>query len=140
MNCPGYGCRNHKRNPPSVLEKVGCTTLQQVYLSSKLYKEFTEKRHDKLVEKAHWRQAFQVLEIRITENAAAKYASIDTAPLIKELNRKTAPERYPIPKSAYIASLIFRQVQKTIICQLYGRQNLPLQFLLPPAKHKHIMP
>ena len=66
----------------AVLEKVGCTTLQQVYLSSKLYKEFTEKRHDKLVEKAHWRQAFQVLEIRITENAAAKYASIDTAPLI----------------------------------------------------------
>lgn len=28
------------------------------------------------------------MEIRITENAAAKYASIDSAPLIKELNRK----------------------------------------------------
>ena len=72
----------------SVLTEMECDTIQKVYLSPSRYKTFSEKTHARISEQAHWRQMFKVLEIEVLESSAEQYCSIETDPLMKDLNHK----------------------------------------------------
>ena len=69
----------------TILHELGCTSMQQVFLSPKRYKAYDEKFHEK-ISSGLWRNAFQTLRVEPVGNAADAYKDINVEPMKKQLN------------------------------------------------------
>ena len=77
-----------KRVQQTVLEELGCESMNVLGLSPRLNREFGEKTHEIFNKGMRWRSVFKELKIEVCGDAAARYKEIDSSPLRRELNRK----------------------------------------------------
>lgn len=71
-----------------VLEEMGCKTMYAVAINEKRWKEFSAKTHQIFYKKSGWRNVYSAIEIQADYEIMIRYASIDEAPLKRELHQE----------------------------------------------------